>query len=44
MSKKVNNDKEIERARAERKWEAVIEFAEGLNIKTAGGNFKSGIV
>ena len=42
MSKKVNNEKEIEKARAERKWGTVIEFAGALNLKSAGGNLNSG--
>ncbi|XP_066921147.1 tetratricopeptide repeat protein 7A-like [Clytia hemisphaerica] len=37
MSKKLANEKEIERNRLEKKWKGVIQLVSALNVKNAGG-------
>ena len=43
MSKKLANEKEIEKARLERKWKKIITLVSSLNVKNAGGALSSGL-
>jgi len=43
MSKRLVNEKEIEKNRLEKKWKGVITLVSALNVKNAGGVLSSGI-
>ena len=42
MSKRLANEKEIEKNRIENKWKTVITLVSTLNVKNAGGALNSG--
>ena len=42
MSKRLVNEKEIEKNRLENKWKGVIQLVSALNVKNAGGALSSG--
>ena len=42
MSKKLANEKEIEKNRLSSKWKSTIQLVSALNVKNAGGALNSG--
>ena len=42
MTKKLANEKEIEKNRSTSKWKNVIQLVSALNVKNAGGALNSG--